>query len=245
MLEAAFWGFATSSSLVIGALIALAWRPPHRAIGLIMGFGTGALISAVAYELIGDAIVGRDAARVTAGLVVGAAVFVGGDWYITRAGGAHRKNPSGELPPDAEDERGPAIVLGTILDGIPESLVLGLILVQGGGASAALVGAVFISNLPEAISATSALGRSHWPASRLLLMWASIVVISAVSAVAGYLIFDEASPSLAADVQAFAGGAILAMLSTAMAPEAYRFGGRWAGMTTVLGFATALALTAA
>ena len=149
--EAFFWGIVAGSSLVLGGLIALRFEIPSRVIGLVMAFGAGVLISAVAYELVADAF---DASGgnmdVAAGLGAGALAFYSGDTYIDRMGGDHRKRMSGQ---QAEGS-GLALTLGIVLDGVPEAAVIGLSLVEG-GVSAAMIAAVFLSNLPEAIAATS------------------------------------------------------------------------------------------
>ena len=129
-----------------------------------------------------------------------------------------------------------AIVLGTVLDGIPESAVPGLTLLQGGTVSVAMLAAVFLSNLPEAVAATAGLRASGWRSSRVLLLWVGIVAVSGLAALAGFGLFDSASPSVVAFVLAFAGGAILTMLADTMMPEAFANGGRWVGVLTTLGF---------
>jgi ZIP family zinc transporter len=240
MAEAAFWGVLSASSLLIGALLAL-WRPiPSRVVGLVMGFGAGALISAVSFELIEEAI---DAAHGTwvigGGIAAGALTFFGGDWAIDRRGGAERKSTTGE-----QAEGNPAaIVLGSVLDGVPESIVVGGSLVAGGGVSVAMVAAAFLSNLPESLGATAGLAKAGLPHRRLLWMWVGIVVISGVAAALGFLMLDEASPRLGAFFQAFAAGAMLTMLADTMMPEAFEEGGKLVGLFTVLGFALAVWLS--
>jgi ZIP family zinc transporter len=103
---------------------------------------------------------------------------------------------------------------------------------------------VFLSNLPEAIAATSGLAASGWRASRVLVLWCGVVLVSGAASLAGYALFDGASPSAIAFVLAFAGGAILTMLADTMMPEAFEHGGRWVGVVTTLGFATAFAISA-
>src|SRR5262249_26554549 len=148
---AALWGALAASSLLIGALLALWLRPSNRTIGLIMGFGAGALISALAYELIEEAISAK--APVGLGLALGAVVYFGGDWLVDRRGGQDRKDITG----GDSSGSGRAIFLGTLLDGIPESFVLGAGLGLGEPVGLAFLIAVFISNLPEAMAATASL----------------------------------------------------------------------------------------
>jgi ZIP family zinc transporter len=133
-------------------------------------------------------------------------------------------------------------VLGAALDGVPESAVLGLTVLQNGTVAASMVVAVFVSNLPESIAASSGLLRSGWSVRGVLTLWSAIALVSAASAALGYALLDGASADANAFVLAFAGGAILAMLSTSMIPEAYENAGRIVGLTTTLGFAVAFAI---
>jgi ZIP family zinc transporter len=241
VLEALWWGAFASSSLVLGGVIALRLPVNRLVLGLVMGFGAGVLISAVAFELVEEAFETSGLlSDVAIGLFAGCAVFSLGDALIDRLGGADRKDMDGAQAGGSAL----AIVLGIVLDGIPESAVLGLTLLEGGTISVALLAAVFLSNLPEAVAATSGLAASGWRSSRVLLLWAVVVVISGLASVAGYGLFDGASLSVIAFVLAFAGGAILTMLADTMMPEAFEKGGKWVGVVTTLGFATAFAISA-
>jgi ZIP family zinc transporter len=236
MGEAFGWGLISASSLVIGSLLAIWLHIPLRAIGLVMGFGAGVLISAVAFDLVEEAAdTSGGEGGIAFGLFVGCGVFFGGDLLISRLGGGDRKDATG----DQQGDSPLAIVLGTVLDGIPESLVIGLTIYEGGAVGAAYLAAVFISNLPEAISSTSGLVSSGWKKSRILWMWVGIAVVSAVASVAGYGLFQDSSPATIAFVLAFAAGAILTMLADTMMPEAFEHGGKLVGVVTTLGFAVA------
>ncbi len=131
-----------------------------------------------------------------------------------------------------------------MLDGIPESAVIGLTVLTGGSVSVAMLVAVFLSNLPESVAATSGLVGIGWRGSRILALWVGVTIVSGLAALAGYALFDGASPSVVAFVLAFAGGAILTMLADTMMPEAFAHGGRLAGVMTTVGFATAFAVSA-
>lgn len=235
MIEALLWGLGAAFSLVIGNLLATFLKIPKRILGLIMAFGVGVLISAVSFELIEEAFRSTNkSAALALGLVAGAVTFFVGDVIIDRMGGrAHRKQD------DDSNGSGPAILLGTVLDGIPESIVIGLALVKGGAISVAMVVAVFLSNLPEAIGATSGLRKKGWRASQTLGLWLAVAVLSGIASWAGYTFFDTASPETLAFTMAFAGGALLTMVADSMMPEAYRDSGKWAGLVTTLGFGLA------
>ncbi len=236
------WGLLAGSSLVVGAGIAFLFSIPLRVIGLIMGFGAGVLVSAVAFDLVEEAVeksLGNGWAA--AGLFAGCLVFFAGDQLIDRMGGGDRKDATG-----AEKEGGGgsplSIVLGTVLDGIPESMVIGLAIYEGGEVGAAYLAAVFISNVPESISATSGLLASGWKKSRIMWMWIGIAVVSGLASLAGYSLFQDASPDTNAFILTFAAGAILTMLATTMMPEAFEHGGKLVGIMVTLGFAVAFTI---
>jgi ZIP family zinc transporter len=240
MLSAFAWGCIAASSLLIGAVLALRWQVPSRLLGLIMGFGAGVLISAVSYDLVLEAFeTSHGDLSVAFGLAAGALTFYAGDVAIDRLGGADRKSSRGAQAAGF----GPAIVLGTVLDGIPESAVIGLSLLGGEGVSAAVLVAVFLSNLPEAIAATSGLSLSGWSPLRIMALWSAILVVSGLAAMAGYALLDGAAPRTIAFVDAFAGGAILTMLADSMMPEAFERGGNMTGLIVTLGFGLAFAVS--
>jgi ZIP family zinc transporter len=233
LTEALFWGLFAASSLLIGALIAV-WRPPHRrALGLIMAFGAGVLLSAVSYELIDEAATVSDGGvAVVVGVFAGAATFTLGDIAIGRFQRRHRGDPM----PSSEEGSGLSILLGALLDGVPETAVLGLTVLQTGEVGMAMLVAVFLSNLPEGVAATTTLIGGGWSKRSVLVIWAAVVVACGLAAAAGYLLLDGASPGVIAFVYAFSGGAVLTMLATSMIPEAYEHAGRAVGVLTVLGF---------
>jgi zinc transporter, ZIP family len=237
--EAFGWGALGAAALLIGALVAYLLSPSRRVIAVVMALGTGLLIGSVSYELVDDALEHQAVAWVALMVLVGAATFTVGDWLLERGGGGDRKDPSG-----AQTEGSPlAIVLGSVLDGIPESFVLGLTVLQG-GVSVSLLAGVVLSNLPEGMSSSSGLKAAGWPQGRVVLMWSAVVLVSALAAAAGYALLDPASGRTGALVQAFAAGALLAMLADTLLPEAYAVEGVLTGPLVVAGFAASLALSA-
>ena len=241
MANAFAWGLLSGSSLLLGGILALRLPISERALGLVMGFGSGVLLSAVAYELVAEASTTADSRMFVAiGLFAGCGTFVAGDALVDRMGGESRKAIGAAAAPAA----GLPIVLGIVLDGVPEQIVIGLGLVGGGGVSAAMVVAVFLSNLPEAIAATSGLATSGWSNRKILALWTSLTVISGLATLAGFAFFDGASGDTIAFVLAFAGGAILTMLADTMMPEAFEHGGKLVGVLTTVGFAVAFAISA-
>lgn len=240
MFNAFAWGLFAASSLIVGQGLASYFKIPRRLLGLIMAFGVGVLISAVSFELVQEAF--RSTNRgwaVAVGLISGALVFFVGDVLIDHMGGRKHKKAGGKAP----EGSGLAILLGTVLDGIPESIVIGLTIVNGGSVSAAMVAAVFLSNMPEAIGATSGLASSGWKKVRILGLWLAVALLSAFASLIGYAFFDTASPDVLAFTLAFAGGALLTMLADSMMPEAYRDSGKTVGLITTLGFGLAYLIT--
>ena len=238
-MSALLWGLLASSSLIIGAAIVLARPLPQRVVALVMAFGAGVLISAVAYDLVQDAFEHSNGRTLLLGLTAGAVTFYLGDLVVDRMGGADRKRSTGAQAAGA----GAAIAFGTVLDGIPESVVLGTTLVGGAGVSVAMLAAVFLSNLPEAMSATAGLLTSGTSRRSILLLWTGTTLISGLAAWAGWYFLGDAGGSTVALVQAFAAGALLTMLTDTMVPEAYEFGGPSTGLVTVLGFSVAFGLS--
>ena len=240
------WGVIAASSLLIGGLIVM-WKPvQQRTLGLIMAFGAGVLISAVAYELIADALEeGIGTGRVALGLFAGALTFFLGDLLIDRMGGENRKRSQGtgvEAGEGGGSSR--ALTLGIVLDGIPESITLGLTLLGGAGVSVAMLAAIFLSNLPESMAATTGFQKDGRSRDWIIKLWLGIMAVSGIASLAGYGLFDDASPETIAFVLAFAGGAVLTMLADTMMPEAFEYGGKLVGLFTTLGFAVSVAIVA-
>jgi zinc transporter, ZIP family len=238
-LTAAGWGAFAASSLVIGALIALFRPVANRPLGLIMAFGSGVLVSSVAYELVEEAVAIGGQLPMALGLTLGTITFYLGGCAIDSLGAEGMGSVHGPVAPGA----GLAIVLGAALDGIPESVVLGLNLSAGGGVAIAFLVAVFMSNLPEGIAGTAGLRVGGWESGRILRLWLIVVGASAVAALVGATVLATASGELRAFILGFAGGAILTMLADTLIPEAFEHAGKLAGLVTTLGFGLAFALT--
>jgi ZIP family zinc transporter len=240
MLEAGLWGLAGASALVLGAIAGLAIPVPRRWVALLMAFGSGALVSALAFDLTEEAFAVGGTAPVAIGLAAGALVFFGGNQLLHRRGAARR----GKRVSSADDAAGPAIVLGALLDGIPESVVLGSTLLAGAGVGIPFLAAVIISNVPESLSAAVDLRREGHRPAWIIGLWVVVAVVSGVAAAVGYAVLGEMGASeLVPFIQAFAAGAILTMLADTMIPDAFNDGGDLAGLATVFGFALAFLLS--
>jgi zinc transporter, ZIP family len=246
MLEAAAWGLVGASSLLIGAIIALRISVSNLALGLILGFGAGTLISAVAFELTEEAYRLGGADAVAGGLAAGALAYFAGDVAISRRGGKDRMRPADRADADSAS----ALLLGAVLDGIPESAVIGITLIEGGAIGVPILAAVFLSNLPEALSSSRGMRAQGVGTWHVLRTWGLVCAVSALAAALGYGLLKDASGNLVGWIQAFAGGAVLTMLASTMIPTAYtveRKAGpvaqRSIGLATALGFALAYLLS--
>jgi ZIP family zinc transporter len=206
VLEAAFWGFVGGAALLIGALVGLFLSVPIRLVGLVMGFGVGVLISAVAFELTGAAYDRAGAVPVVAGLTAGALTFFVGDWVIDRMGAENRKDPTGTAA-GAGASASTSLVLGALLDGIPESAAIGVSLLGGGSVGTAVVIAVFLSNIPESLSASAGMKRDGRSVGYVLRLWVLVVTASTIAAALGYGLLGSAGETTLALTEAFAAGA--------------------------------------
>ncbi|MBA3300794.1 MAG: ZIP family zinc transporter [Thermoleophilaceae bacterium] len=240
MLEAAAWGAVGGVALLLGAGAGLLFRLPLKVVSLITAFGAGVLISAVSFELTAEAYEGGGAGAVAIGLGLGAVVYSLANAAVHRRGGRNRKSP--EWKGEEEDESASGLVVGSVLDGIPESVVIGLSLLEQGKVSGAVVASVFLSNVPEALAATPGL-RKEVGAPKVLVLWSAIMLVSAASAALGYGLLSPDSEGTIALVQSFAAGAVICMLADEMFAKAAKHGGQWTGLVTVLGFAVAFLLT--
>jgi zinc transporter, ZIP family len=237
-LAAGFWGFVGGASLLVGALVGIYARASKRTIATVMALGSGVLISSVAFELMDEAyqVGGFDAASL--GLLLGAVAFFFADREVNRRGGARRKNSGGK-----QGDSATAIAIGALMDGIPESAAIGISLLEGGGISAALVAAVFLSNVPEGLSSASGMRQAGRSTPHILGLWGGVTIASAVASLLGYFFLAGAPENLVAGIQAFAAGAILTMLASTMMPEAYEEGGEIVGLVTAVGFLLSFVLS--
>jgi ZIP family zinc transporter len=237
VLEAALWGFVAGSALVVGAAIGIWAHISRRIVALVMGFGAGALVSAVSFDLTEEALSLGGAAPTALGLAAGGITFFIGDLLIERRQAAGGNGGAGG--------NGLPIVLGALLDGLPESIVLGASLLAGGGVSVSFLAAVFVSNLPEGLAGARDLREAGRSLRWIMGLWLAVAAASAVAAAMGFALLGDMAPAQAAVIQAFAAGAILAMLADSLFPEAFEYGGIGVGLATVFGFAMAAFLSAA
>ncbi len=259
------WGTIAASATLLGALVVLKFTIPRRIIGYIMALGTGALIGATTYELLEESLEISGFLEVAIGFLGGALVFTVLDYFVSHRGGQQRKNsertqeqgneareatnggvgttslfhkPSTKKSDHSSSKgssSGKGIFIGTVMDTLPESAMIGMSLIGGGGVSLALVVSIFISNIPEGLSSTVGLQKSGYSTRKILFLWFLVVFFSALCSLAGATLLEMASNDIKAIVSCFAGGAIIAMIASTMMPEAYREGGPTVGFVTSIG----------
>jgi len=247
MWWALLWGGVAGGAVLLGALAGIYLKVSAGVIGVVMAFGAGVLISAMAFSLTREAFDKGGALAVTVGLALGALAFFGGDWILDHHGGRDRKRSRGQKGAHGKagggSGGGMALALGALLDGIPESAAIGITLLGGGSIGIPMVAAVFLSNVPEAWSSSAGMRKSGKSTRYILTLWLTVTAAAAISSLLGYVLLGLAPDVVVGGVQAFAAGAIITMLADTMMPEAYERGGPTIGLVTALGFTLSFLLS--
>ncbi|PZR53873.1 ZIP family zinc transporter [Xylanimonas oleitrophica] len=241
-LEAGAWALVGGLALVVGAAVAWFVRVPQRVVAGVMAFGAGVLVSALAFELVDEAERTGGLPATVLGFLGGAVVYVLADLVLARRGARHRKRSTGQPSEQQAAGSGTAIALGALLDGVPESVVLGASLLGGGGVGVGVLAAVFISNLPEGLSSAAGMKQAGRSARYVFGVWAGIAVASGLAGLLGALLLEGAPPQAVAAITAVAAGAILAMLADTMIPEAFERAHLLTGLVMALGFLSAFVI---
>jgi ZIP family zinc transporter len=245
-LQAGLWGLLAGGALVLGAAVAWFARVPRKVVASVMAFGAGVLISALAFDLVDDAEKSGGLTPTIIGFLTGAVVYLGANLLLARFGARHRKRSGDEQPSESEQQgSGAAIAVGALLDGVPESVVLGLSLLGGGGVGVPVLAALFISNLPEGLSSAAGMKRNGRSAGYVFGVWIGIAVASGLAGLLGCLLLQDASDGTIAVITAIAAGAILTMIADTMIPEAFERTHMYAGLLATLGFLAAFTISRA
>ncbi|RDC63526.1 ZIP family metal transporter [Adhaeribacter pallidiroseus] len=243
-LKAGLWGLLAGSALLLGAAIGYFAPIRQRLVAGIMAFGSGVLISALSFDLMDEAYQQGGFAATGFGFLVGAAIYTFANKLLNKRGAKHRKRSGGQQPKEQENAgSGTALAIGALIDGIPESIVIGISMIKGGNVSLVAVIAIFLSNLPEGLSSSAGMKKAGRSVTYVLGVWSAIALASGISAVGGYTIFGNFSDEVIAAITALAAGAILAMLADTMIPEAFEEAHDYTGLITVIGFLTAFLLS--
>ncbi len=238
------WGLVAGAALVIGAVTAWMAQVSRRTVASVMAFGAGVLISALSFDLVQEAMDNSGLATVVSGFAAGSVTYMAANAVLNKFGARHRKRSQGQQPSQTQQAgSGLAIALGALLDGVPESVVLGVSLLDRGGVSTAVVAAVFISNLPEGLSSAAGMKRAGRSAGYVFSVWGGIALASGIAAGGGYLLLGDASAATVSFITAFAAGAILTMVADTMIPEAFEQAHAWTGLIATAGFLGAFAIS--
>ena len=224
MLEALGLGALAQSSLLLAGLFACWVTVPTRVVGILAGFGAGAMISAIAFDLVPESQVHIAMWQTVLWMLIGVGIFLLGDWLVDRKYGT--EGAGGAM----------GIVVGSVVDGVPESIIFGIQLGTGVTISASFLAAVLVSNIPQAIAPSADLAANGWGVRRLGRLWLLVVVACGVAAAFGFLITDVSSNAFGDRAAAMAAGGLLAMLTNSLIPFAYERGKQLAGVATVVGF---------
>ena len=244
-LQAAGWGALSSSGLLVGAVVGYYMSLQHATVARAMTFASGVLLAVVAVDLVINARGAASLHWTASGLLCGAAVFSSVNWLLSRRGARDRKR-CGECVAQPTEEGQPgsalAIAAGTFLDGVPEGVVLGLSVLEHGAPGLGTVVAFFLSNIPEALSSSAGMRRAGRSARYVFGVWIGITVIVSLAAAVAGLVLVGTGPTVRGTVQAFAAGAILALVSETMIPEAFHGPPQFDGLLLVVGFVALLLL---
>ncbi|MEL3971975.1 ZIP family metal transporter [Rossellomorea oryzaecorticis] len=231
MYQAALWGGIASLSLFLGALAGILFTIPKRITAFIMAFGTGLITGSATFDLLSEAKGNADLLSITFMFLAGAAIFTVFELWISRKGGSQRKR-SNKNP---NNHSGLAIYIGTLMDAIPESIIIGISFLGGQSIQWVFIIAIFISNFPEALSSSIGLKLDQYSTRKILILWGSVVVVSSLSSLLGYTFLQNAPESTEYLIGAFGAGGLLAMVSSTMLPEAFEEGGPVVGFISSLG----------
>jgi zinc transporter, ZIP family len=224
MLEAFGWGLLAQSSLLVAGVLVCWVKVPTKVIGILGGFGAGAMIAAVSFDLLPEAQADIESWQTGLWMIVGVAVFLLADQFVEKRFGS--EGAGGSM----------GIIVGSVVDGVPESMILGIQVGIGMTISLGFVAAVFISNIPQAIAPSADLAASGWGPRRLGQLWLLVVLACGVAAALGFL-GTELSGAVQGDrAAALAAGGLLAMLTNSLIPFSFERGGTLAGAATALGF---------
>lgn len=240
IIMAGIWGFVAGSALLLGAFFGYYFKLPQRLVASIMAFGAGVLMSAVSFELLDEAYALGGPTHLVAGFLIGATIFTLANIYLARKGAKHRKR---SVKPGDNDNNAMAIAAGSVIDGVPESIALGLTMIGGGAVSTATLVAIFLSNIPEGLSSSAGMKKEGWKPVKVFSLWLIIAIVTSISSLVGFTVFSHLPVEATAVTLSIAAGGILAMLVDTMIPEAFSETHNLAGMVTVIGFAISFILS--
>jgi ZIP family zinc transporter len=238
-IEAFLWGLVVGSGLIVGAAISYYLNLPHRLLAAVMGFGAGVLISVLAFELIDEAYIHGGLTSSVTGFLAGAVLFSAANWILSNRGAKHRKRCSECIVQFAEHKAEGnelAIAIGSIIDDIPEAIIVGIALAGGVAIGKAVLIGFFLANIPEGLASVSGMKKSGRSAQYIFGVWGGITVLTGIAGMLGYSVFGSFPDTIIAFITALAAGGILSMVAETMIPEAFEEAQSFIGLITAAGF---------
>ena len=248
MWESLIWGFVASIPLIIGSVVALFVSLPKSIIAAIMAFGSGVLVAALSFSLMEEAFnLSQSIPSVAIGFILGGISYSAANRILDKkskddSSVRARKRSHGENSGGGKSTSGLSLLVGSIMDNIPENMALGISLVTGGAVNVVLIAAIFISNFPEGLASTHGMKANGRSKKYILFLWSIAVVIGTISTAIGFAVLSKTSPAIISVAISFAAGAILVMLAESMIPEAFEEGGSKIGLAAMAGFVIAFIL---
>lgn len=244
IIDSLVWGFIASLPLIAGAILASYVNLKRNVIASIMAFGAGVLVAALTFSLIEEAYsLVNDLVSVVLGFTLGGLSYSVANHVLNkRASTDHRKRSHGQDAGGGKDASGVALMVGSLMDNIPENMALGISIVAGGTVNVVLIAAIFISNFPEGLASSQGMKSNGKSRRKILLLWSVVVAIGTISSAIGFSVLANLDKDIVAISLSFASGAILVMLAESMIPEAFEEGGSKIGLATMAGFALAFVL---
>ena len=240
IIDSLFLGFVASIPLLIGSVLAMFVNFPRQIVASIMAFGSGVLIAALSFSLMQEAFEqSQSLISVILGFLFGGISYTLANFLLNKRSKGElkkRKKSHSEVGGGGKEATGLALLVGSVMDNIPENMALGISLVTGGVVNIVLIAAIFISNFPEGLASSSGMLHNGKSRKHIIGLWSLAVVIGTASTAIGFRIhFSQADPSgINSDI--ICSGAILVMLAESMMPEAYEEGGMKIGIATMIGF---------
>ncbi len=238
-IEAFLWGLVVGSGLIMGAAISYVFNLPHRVVAAVMGIGGGVLISVLAFELIDEAYTHGGLASSASGFIAGAVLFSTANWLLSGQGAKHRKRCAQCIVQLGEDKKGGnelAIAVGSIIDDIPEAIIVGISLAGGVAIGKAVLIGFFLANIPEGLASASGMKKSGRSATYIFGVWGGITLLTGIAGMLGYAVFASFPVTIISFITALAAGGIMSMVAETMIPEAFEEAQSFIGLITATGF---------
>ena len=240
--DALFWGFVASVSLLVSAVVGSRFKPGTKTVAGLLAFTAGVLIALLSYDLIGEAFAVGGLAPSFLGMAIGLLAYISANRWLANLGNRDRR--SCEHGGNATASTGAlALVLGALIDGIPEAASIGIGLLENRFISVAVIAGVFIANIPEGLASGAGLSRTGFSERRIVVIWGLVTLACTLSSWLAFVLLRESGPFVQATLIAIAGGGILAMTLQTVIPEAFDGTDDLISVLGAIGFAVVFTLS--